>query len=225
MSADPFAAIEPVLARHGIAIAADARARIVRYAELLAHWNRRINLVGTRDTAVLWQRHLLDCLLLEAVPRPAALRRWVDIGAGAGLPAVLLAICHPGLHVTAVEAAAKKATFLGEAARTLELPNLAVRRADVRTLAAQPDFVPFDAAVARAFGPLAELLALGAALLRPDGELWAMKGRQWQREAAAVPSALLDAYGGPPAVHAFAPAPGSEATVLVYRRAAAPTAA
>lgn len=229
MSADGLALIQGDLATRGIALEAAQRERLGRYAELLLHWNQRINLVGAHDAPTLWRRHLLDCLLLEAVPRGPALRRWVDVGSGAGLPGVVLAIVHPEYHVTAVESVARKATFLREAARQLGLSNLDCVRQDVHRLAAQPGFAPFDALVARAFGPLSALLRLGQSLLRPGGEVWAMKGRRWEAEARQLPPALQAAYAAP-AVHAYnvssGPVPagqvGGEGVVLVYRLAPAP---
>lgn len=214
-----FAAIAPVLAAHGIRLDPAAQARIERYAALLAHWNRRVNLVGTRDEAALWHRHILDCLMLEALPRDPALRRWLDAGSGGGLPGVLLAIVHPDWHVTAGERVARKATFLAEAARSLALPNLTVCREDVHRLADAPAFVPYDALVARAFAALEHLLALGRTLLRPGGEVWAMKGRRWEAEAARVPPQVLAAYAARPHVHEYRlPGPGGEGVVLVYHR-------
>jgi 16S rRNA (guanine(527)-N(7))-methyltransferase RsmG len=219
MSAAELPFIEGALAAHGIAPDAAARERIVAYVALLAHWNRRINLVGTHDAATLWRRHVLDCLMLETVPRAPALRRWLDAGSGAGLPGVLLAILHPELRVEAVESAARKATFLGEVARQLQLANFACTRADAWKLAGTPAFAPPDALVARALAPLDDLLALGAALLRPGGELWAMKGRRWADEAAQVAPPRRAAFEPQPGVHAYALEGGADGVILVYRRA------
>ena len=235
MSAQPFAAIAPELARHGISVEPATARRIERYADLLARWNRRINLVGARDAATLWQRHILDCLMLETVPRPPGPRTWLDVGSGGGLPGLLLALLHPADRVTAVETVAKKATFLQEAARQLALDNFACIHGDVWRLAEAPGFTPTDVLVARAFGSLADLLALGSTLLRPGGSVWAMKGRRWEAELAAVPQATRAHYEPTPDVHAYrlAPpaAPGAAAAgdgegwVLVFHRRAAATAA
>lgn len=220
MSTEGFQSIVPVLAAHGIRLDPTAQSRIERYVALLEHWNRRINLVGTRDPKTLWHRHVLDCLMLEGYPRDPALLRWLDAGSGAGLPAVLLAILHPHWQVTAAERVARKATFLQEVVRTLALDNLTVLRADVHRLGDALDFVPYDALVARAFAPLDELLVLGRKLLRPAGELWAMKGRSWKAEAARVPPAVLAAYEAPPRVHTYRLGDhgGGDGFVLVYRR-------
>jgi 16S rRNA G527 N7-methylase RsmG len=81
-----------------------------------------------------------------------------------------------------------------------------------------PGFAPFDAVVARAFGSLAELLALGAPLLRPGGELWAMKGRRWEAEARQIPPAVRAAFEARPSVYPYRLEDGGAGVVLVYRR-------
>jgi 16S rRNA (guanine527-N7)-methyltransferase len=217
MTRPAFALGEAQLAAHTLALSAAQRETIAHYVALLRHWNRRINLVGTQDAETLWQRHVLDCLMLATVPRPPAPRHWIDVGAGAGLPGVLLAILYPADRITAVESVARKATFLREAARQLALANFACAHADVRRLHEEPGFAPVDALVARAFAPLAELLALGPALLLPGGEVWAMKGRRWPAEAAQVPPALLAAYEPAPGVYPYRLGPDADGVVLVYR--------
>ncbi len=233
MSAQPFAAIAPELERHGISVDSATARRIERYAALLEHWNRRINLIGARDAATLWQRHILDCLMLETVPRPASLHTWLDVGSGGGLPGLLLALLHPDDRVTAVESVAKKATFLQEAARQLALGNFTCIHGDVWRLAEAPGFTPSDALVARAFSSLADLLALGCALVRPGGSVWAMKGRRWEAELEAVPPSIRARYEPIPGIHAYRLAPARPAVrsatapregdgwVLVFQRLAA----
>lgn len=222
MSGAGWALIAPALAAHGIAVDDARRARIEEYAALLLHWNRRINLVGATTPETLYTRHVLDCLMLETVPRDAALRRWVDIGAGAGLPGVLVALLHPDYTVTAVESAARKATFLREAARTLGLENLAVHRGDVHALARSPQGAGrFDVAVARAFAALDELMAVGARLLRPGGELWAMKGTRLAEEQARVRRGHAAAFEPVPRTYPYRFAEwGQEGVIAVYRRRA-----
>lgn len=218
MSEAPPAFFEPLLASHGIRLTAAQRRLLADYAALLERWNRRINLVGTRDRATLWRRHVADCLMLETVPRPATPRTWLDVGAGAGLPAVPLAVLHPEDRVLAVETVAKKVTFLQEVARGLPLPNLVPLRGDVYALAGDPAFAPCDVLVARAFAALPALLALGLALLRPGGEVWAMKGRRWEAEAATVPPPVRAGYADGPQVTAYRLDAEEEGCILVYRR-------
>lgn len=160
-------------------LAADAPARLLAYLELLAKWNRAYNLTAVRDPAEMVARHLLDSLaVLPFVHGPPL----ADIGSGAGLPGIPLAIAQPDLAVTLVESNGKKARFLREAVRTLPLPNVTVRETRV-----QDAVGPFATVTARAFASLADMLAGGGHLLARDGRWLAMKGRIDRDEIAAVP--------------------------------------
>jgi 16S rRNA (guanine527-N7)-methyltransferase len=140
--------------------------RLGAYAELLEKWNKAVNLVGRGTVADLWRRHMLDSAqlfdLLPPVPadRP---RRLVDLGSGAGFPGLVLAVLGAG-EVHLVEADARKAAFLREAARvTGTRVVFHVKRAD--------SLPPLDADVvtARAFAPLTDLLGTAAPLMRAEG--------------------------------------------------------
>lgn len=223
-----WARMVPVLERQGIDVPPARRSALDRYAALLLTWNRRINLVGARTPEDLYLRHLLDCLMVEAVPRPATPLSWLDVGAGAGLPAVSLALAYPADTVTAVDTVAKKVTFVQHAARTLGLANLYPQRRDVhamaRDAAAEPAGARFDRLIARAFAELDVLLGLGSALLRPGGELWAMKGRRLAAEQAAVSPAHRSAYAAEVPTFAYTLPDGGEGTIAVYRRLHTPHA-
>lgn len=224
MTDDPLSPLDPALAAHGVTLSPSQRARLATYVALLEQWNARINLVGTTDRHTLLHRHLLDCLLLATIPGAARPRHWLDVGAGAGLPGLLLAVLFPAHRVTLVDTVAKKVTFQQVAVRTLGLDNAAPLRADAAQLApGDSPFGPFDALVARAFAGLAHLLALGADLLPAGGEVWAMKGRRLAEEQARVPAATLAAYEPEPRLHTYAWAPGEASTavggtVAVYTR-------
>lgn len=140
--------------------------RLSSYADLLRKWNRAVNLVGRGTVADLWRRHMLDSAqLADLLPR-APLdrpRRVVDLGSGAGFPGLVLAILNVG-DVHLVEADARKAAFLREAARATGAEvTFHVKRAE--TLPA----LAADVVTARAFAPLAELLGYAAPLMRSDG--------------------------------------------------------
>lgn len=160
-------------------LAADAPARLLAYLELLAKWNRAYNLTAVRDPAEMVARHLLDSLAVLPFVHGTPL---ADIGSGAGLPGIPLAIAQPDLAVTLVESNGKKARFLREAVRTLPLPNVTVRETRV-----QDAVGPFATVTARAFASLADMLAGGGHLLARDGRWLAMKGRIDRDEIAAVP--------------------------------------
>jgi len=159
---------------------------LLAYLALLARWNRTYNLTAVRDPLEMVGRHLLDSLAMHAHVDALAARggQLADLGTGPGLPGIPLAIVKPGLQVALVESNGKKARFMREALRTLQLGN--ARVCESRIEAAGPAGA-FDAITARALATLPEILALGAHLLKPDGRLLAMKGVWPQDEIDALP--------------------------------------
>ena len=160
---------------------------LLDYLALLARWNRAYNLTAVRDPREMVVRHLLDSLAMHAAMAPLAARggALADLGTGAGLPGIPLAIAHRGLQVTLVESNGKKARFLREAVRTLVLPNARVAEARIE---AAPGSGTFDAITARALATLPRILELGGHLLAPGGRLLAMKGAIPADEIAALPA-------------------------------------
>lgn len=159
---------------------------LLAYLALLQRWNGAYNLTAVRDPQQMLGLHLLDSLsILADVPAEGAL---VDIGSGAGLPGIPLAIVRPRLAVSLVEPVGKKARFLREVVRRLKLAN--VRVFDCR--AEQVDEPGrYDCLSARALGSLAQLIAFGGHLLKPAGRLLAMKGQWPAEELAALPPAWV----------------------------------
>ena len=175
---------------------------LLEYLALLASWNRAYNLTAVRDPLEMVPRHLLDSLSIAPAvaahcsspgPRPPLPGledrdgpRLVDIGTGAGLPGIPLALAMPQLSVTLVETVGKKARFLRQAVRQLGLSGR------VRVLESRGEAVDepgaHDCLVARALGTLAMLLATGGHLLRPGGWLLAMKGQRPHEELGALPA-------------------------------------
>jgi 16S rRNA (guanine527-N7)-methyltransferase len=172
---------------------------LLAYADLIAQWNKVYNLTAVRDPDEMLTHHLLDSLAVVAplrrqreaadgADRPIKL---LDVGAGAGLPGVVIAICCPDVAVTCVDTVAKKAAFVQQVAAALKLPNLRGLHARVETLAAGD----FDVVSARAFASLVDFTAWSGAALKPgrDGDrsgagVWlAMKGKHPADELAALP--------------------------------------
>ena len=157
-----------------------------RYAELLATDGVTRGLIGPRETDRLWDRHLLNCAVVtELLPEYG---RMVDIGSGAGLPGIVLAMLRPSLEVTLLEPLLRRAVFLEECVAELGLANATVLRAraedkNVAGLAA-------DIATARAVAPLDRLAGWAAGLLRPGGQLLAIKGQSAEAELAAAKPVL-----------------------------------
>lgn len=176
------AALREGLARLGLALD-DARiARLIEYLRLLARWNRAYNLTAVRDPVAMVPRHLLDSLVvLPHVTAPAI----ADLGTGAGLPGIPLAIARPGLAVALVESNGKKARFLREAVRRLGLADVEV----VETRAEQgPGTRPTVAeVVSRALAALPLLCRLAEPWLSPGGRLLALKGPGWREELLGLP--------------------------------------
>ncbi len=147
------------------------------YAGLLASEGVLRGLLGPREVPRLWDRHLLNCgLLAPLVPDGA---RVVDLGSGAGLPGLVLALARPDLAVTLVEPMARRVEFLTEAVATLGLGRVTLVRGRAEDLAGRERF---DVVTARALAPLPRLLGWSLPLLATDGVVLALKGASAQAE-------------------------------------------
>ena len=156
-----------------------AQEKLLAYLDLLAKWNRTWNLTAVRDPEDMVSKHLLDSLAVLPFVRGTTL---ADLGSGAGLPGIPLAIARPDLNVTLVESNGKKARFLREAVRSLPLANVRVFEARVQTVAGL-----FDAVTCRAFASLRDMLLWGGHLLAPGGRWLALKGHAIPAELGAIP--------------------------------------
>ena len=157
-----------------------------RYAELLATNGVTRGLIGPRETDRLWDRHLLNCAVVtELMPEYG---RMVDIGSGAGLPGIVLAMLRPSLEVTLLEPLLRRAVFLEECVAELGLANATVLRARAEDKDAAR--LRADIATARAVAPLDRLVGWSAGLLRPGGQLLAIKGQSAEAELAAASPVL-----------------------------------
>jgi 16S rRNA (guanine527-N7)-methyltransferase len=157
----------------------DAWDRAQAFAELLAGPGVVRGLLGPREVSRIWDRHLLNCAVVaEAVPQDV---RLVDIGSGAGLPGLVLAIVREDITVTLLEPLLRRTVFLEECVEALKLDNVEVLRGRAEELAGKREF---DVASARAVAPLDRLLKWAMPLLREDGELIAMKGERAAEELA-----------------------------------------
>lgn len=143
-------------------ISRDLASQLVRYRDLFAKWNERINLSAASTPSEI-EDHIRDCL--HVVPYLRSAGSVIDVGSGGGLPVVVAAICLPSTHFVALEPVHKKHAFLRTAARELELANL---EAFARRVEDHPDR-DFDAAMSRATFDLREWILLGLGLVRLDG--------------------------------------------------------
>lgn len=164
-----------LLAAHGdalgIALTDATIARLLQYRDELAKWNRTYNLTAVRDPAAMLTAHLADSLsVLPHVQGPL-----LDVGSGAGLPGVVLAIVRPELAVTSIEAVDKKARFQRHIKRLLGLDNLSVVADRVEHFQSSAGFATVTC---RAFASLADFCRQTRHLLAADGRWLAMKGKQ-----------------------------------------------
>jgi 16S rRNA (guanine527-N7)-methyltransferase len=152
-----------------------------RYANLLAGDGIIRGLIGPREAERLWDRHLLNCAVVaDLVPHPGTL---LDIGSGAGLPGIVLAMLVPDVQVTLLEPMARRVEFLDECRASLGLRNVTVRRGRAEEVRGQ---VRADVVTARAVAPLDRLARLAIPLVRPGGTVLALKGQRAAAEAEAA---------------------------------------
>ena len=160
--------------------------RLLAYGALILKWNKVYNLTALRDPALVLTHHLLDSL---AVIGPLQRQRaggakLLDVGSGAGLPGVVIAILREDIEVTCLDAVAKKVAFVQQVASELGLRNLKGLHARVESLAGS-----YDVISSRAFASLADFVSGSAHLLAPDGVWLAMKGRAPDEEITQLPAA------------------------------------
>jgi 16S rRNA (guanine527-N7)-methyltransferase len=156
-----------------------------RYARLLAGVGVERGLIGPNEVPRIWDRHLLNsAVVAELVPHGSAL---VDLGSGAGLPGIVLAMLLPGSEVVLLEPMLRRATFLEECVAELGLGNARVVRARAEQLAGN---LAVDVVTARAVAPLDRLAALALGLLKPGGIVLAVKGAKASMEVRDAKAAL-----------------------------------
>jgi 16S rRNA (guanine527-N7)-methyltransferase len=148
-----------------------------RFTSLLATHGVERGLIGPREVPRLWDRHLLNCgVLAELVPGDTEV---VDIGSGAGLPGLVIAMLRPQVRMTLLEPMLRRTVFLGECVAELGLGNVTVCRGRAEDMAG---VIRADIATSRAVAPLGRLAELSAGLVHPGGTILALKGDQAQAE-------------------------------------------
>ena len=184
--------LEALAPRLGLTLTVSERQRLLAYMALIQRWTKVYNLTAVRNTGEMFTHHLLDCLAVVEPLRIGAgeagqgALRLLDVGSGAGLPGVILAMLNPAWQVTCVDAVAKKAAFIRQAAAELALPNLQ----GVHGRVEGPDTFrapEFDLITSRAFASIKDFTSLTRALLAPQGQWAAMKANLSQEERAEIP--------------------------------------
>ena len=201
--------LETGIAALDLALPAGAIDKLLDYLQLLQKWNQAYNLTAVRDPVEMVTRHLLDSLAVAPFLEGS---RFADVGTGAGLPGIPLAIALPQAHFTLVDSNGKKIRFVTQALAELKLGNAAALQQRVETW--QPAAL-FDGVLSRAFTSLAEMAERCDQLLAPDGRFYALKGTYPDDELSALPKRyIVDAC------HALrVPGESGERHLLVLSRA------
>ena len=205
MSKDAEVVLRAGLAELHLSLSDDQVQALLDYQTLIGKWNKVYNLTAVRDPAEMLTHHLLDSLAAVAPlqkhlqGRGLSAASLLDVGAGAGLPGVVLAICCPTLAVTCVDTVGKKAAFIKHVALALGLPNLSGLHARVETITQ-----PFDVICSRAFASLADFAGWSQGALAPGGVWMALKGKHPAEELAMLPSDVVVFHVEPLAVPGLA---------------------
>ena len=182
----PQAALDHGLGELALTLPAGAREQLLRYVVLLAKWNRTYNLTAIRNPLEMVSQHLLDSLaVIPYLPMPSGDAVLADVGSGAGLPGIPLAIARPAWRVTLNEASQKKCAFLRQAAIELALRNVEVQEGRVE---AWWPARRFEVVISRAFAELASFVLACRHLVARGGALAAMKGTYPVEELERVPA-------------------------------------
>ena len=179
----------------GLVLASEQEEQLLAYMDLIAKWTKVYNLTAVRDADEMLTHHLLDSLAVvlplrrEAaklvLPQGQTQLNLLDVGAGAGLPGVVIAITCPNISVTCVDTVAKKAAFIQQVAATLKLPNLKGLHARVEGLTQ-----PFDVVCSRAFASLRDFTTWSQSALAGHGVWMAMKGKHPNQELSELPEGV-----------------------------------
>lgn len=179
----------------GLDLSASQVDTLVAYLAMISRWNRVYNLTALRDPAEMLTHHLLDSLsVVPALRRHldqaglATGARLLDVGSGAGLPGVVLAVTVPNLAVTCIDTVGKKASFIQQVAAELGLRQLRSQHARVEAWPGHPNEPKFDVVTSRAFSSLVDFIELTRTHRATDGVWMAMKGKRPDEESQALPT-------------------------------------
>ncbi len=176
------------ITRLGFSLSEETQLQLLQYLALISKWNRVHNLTAVRAPETMLVRHLLDSLaVLPYIAGPHI----IDVGSGAGLPGIPLALAHPDWQVVLVESNQKKVAFLQQARIELELKNVEVVAERVENFSS---IVGFNTIISRAFSDLADFVKLAGHLCAEgsvDGRLVAMKGVYPDEELAQIPAQFI----------------------------------
>ncbi|WP_080792225.1 16S rRNA (guanine(527)-N(7))-methyltransferase RsmG [Corynebacterium pacaense] len=168
--------------------------RAIAYHQSLATDGTVRGFIGPREIPRLWERHILNCAVIGEVMDRGA--RVADIGSGAGLPGIPLAIARPDLDITLIEPLLKRSVYLGEVVDQLQLDNVTVIRGRAEDKAVRKQTGPVDVVTSRAVAPLGKLAGWSLPLSRVGGRMIAMKGSSVTEEIERDRTLIRRAGGG-----------------------------
>jgi 16S rRNA (guanine527-N7)-methyltransferase len=183
-----------------IELSASAIDRLEDYLVLLHRWNQKTGLTAVREIDQMVVKHVLDSLAIfkgnAGTTRFSRLSgRFMDIGSGAGVPGIVLAIACPAVLIISVEKSMRKIGFQQVVKANLRLPNFEPVSARTETLIEKPDWKQaFDGIVSRAYTQIKRILPFAAVFLKPGGQLYLWKGKSWEDEMQASVSTLADQF-------------------------------
>jgi 16S rRNA (guanine527-N7)-methyltransferase len=179
--------LDELFAGTAITLPREAPVKLAAWLQLLAKWNRTYNLTAIREPERMITHHALDALaVLPHLPAAPGLRV-LDVGSGAGVPGIALAVARPDWTVVMLDSNAKKTAFIQQAVIELALANASIATTRVEDYAPA---APFDVVISRAFADLATFAAGSARHLAPQGVLAAMKGAFPAAELAGLPHGM-----------------------------------
>lgn len=160
--------------------------KLLAYLALLEKWNKAYNLSAIRDREEMVSKHLLDSLAVFSILNQDKIHTLADIGSGAGLPGIPLAIAAPRWEISLIDSSGKKAGFLRQAKTQLQLDNITVINDRVENIRQ-----PVDAVICRAFASIKDIVHLASGMLGNKTTLWAMKGRYPNEELSELPKPYM----------------------------------
>ncbi|MEV0892961.1 16S rRNA (guanine(527)-N(7))-methyltransferase RsmG [Promicromonospora sp. NPDC050262] len=191
----------------------DAYDGVVRFAELLRDQGELRGLIGPREVPRIWERHILNSAAV--VPYLPATGSVADIGSGAGLPGIVIAVMRPGLQVILVEPMERRTTWLAEVVAELGLTNVEIKRGRAEEY---HDAFEADAVTSRAVAALSKLVRMSMPLVRVGGELVILKGRNVAQEVEPARKVLRRYATGDPEILEGTTVEGVESTTIVRVR-------
>jgi 16S rRNA (guanine527-N7)-methyltransferase len=186
---------------------------VARYAELLRDQGELRGLIGPREVPRIWERHILNsAAVVQYLPTSGSV---ADIGSGAGLPGVVVAVMRPELEVILVEPMERRTTWLAEVVTELGLTNVQVKRGRAEEF---HDAFEVDAVTSRAVAPLSKLVRMSMPLVRVGGEMVILKGRNVAQEVEPARKVLRKYGAGDPEILEGGTVEGVESTTIVRAR-------